>query len=154
MFIICYFLSLVFIREIWESVTSIPSSGYENYSLPPIANGKVQQSTNSKKPLLKFVKKITWNKKNNSGGCEEWMCTLCNHVFKGSYNRVWHHLLSISGDGIKGCTCTIDKMMELAKLHMASLGYNVMNLENDCNFKVPRSPSHDIKDSVNQNASK
>ena len=99
------------------------------------------------------MKKITKNKKKNSGGCEEWMCTLCNHVFKGSYTRVWHHLLSISGDGVKGCTCKIQKMMELTKLHMASLGSNVMNLDNDCNFKVPRSLSHDIEDLVNENAS-
>lgn len=65
-----------------ESDSLIPTSGYENSSLPPIPSDQVQQSTNPKKPLLKFVKKITKTKKKNSGGCKEWMCTLCNHVFK------------------------------------------------------------------------
>ena len=49
---------------------------------------QTQGSKNSKKPLMKFVKKITQNKRKNSGGCEEWECILCGHVFKGSYTRV------------------------------------------------------------------
>jgi hypothetical protein len=99
-----------------------------------------------------YVKKITKNKKKNSGGCEEWMCTLCNHVFKGSYTRVWHHLLSISGEGVKGCTCDIEKRMELTKLHMSSLGVSETYVDNSRSFKVPRvvSSSHDTRDSVNQ----
>ena len=92
--------------------TGSPQSRGQDTSSTPIpisSQNQVQQSTNSKKPLLMYVKKITKNKKKNSGGYEEWMCTLCNHVFKGSYTRVWHHLLSISGKGVKGCTCDIEK---------------------------------------------
>ena len=80
----------------WEQDTS--STPHPNAS-----QSEVQQISNPKKPLLKFVNKITKNKKKNGGGCEEWMCTLCNHVFQGTYTRVWHHLLSLLGDGVKGC---------------------------------------------------
>lgn len=66
---------------------------------------------------------------------------------------VWHHLLSLSSYGVKGCTYTIEKRMELTKLHMAALGSNLMNLENDCTFKMHRSSSHDMEDSVSQNSS-
>ena len=53
----------------------------------PIASqSQVQQISNPKKPLLKFVNKITKNKKKNSGGCEEWMCTLCNQA-KVKFNK-------------------------------------------------------------------
>ena len=71
---------------------------------------------------MKFVKKITQNKRKNSGGCEEWECTLCGHVFKGSYTRVWHHLLSIPGLGVKSCTCSVEQRMEMVKLHMDCKG--------------------------------
>ena len=130
------------------------SRGEDKISTPiPISSqNQVQQSTNSKKPLLMYVKKITKNKKKNSGGCEEWMCTLCNHVFKGSYTRVWHHLLSISGEGVKGCTCDIDKRMDLTKLHMSFLGVSETYVDNSRSFKVPRfvSSFHDTQDSVSQ----
>ena len=83
-----------------------------------------QSSTISKKPLIQFVKKITQNKAKNSGGCEEWKCTLCDHVFKGSYTRVWHHLLSVPGLGVKGCTCSLEQRMVMTKLHMKANGIN------------------------------
>jgi hypothetical protein len=121
-------------------------------SIPISSQNQVQQNTNSKKPLLMYVKKITKNKKKNSGGCEEWMCTLCNHVFKGSYTRVWNHLLSISDEGVKGCTCDLEKIMDLTKLHMSSLGVSETYVDNAHPFKVPRvvSSSPDTRDSMNQ----
>ena len=72
-----------------QNISSTPS--------PNASQSQVQELSNPKKPLLKFVNKITKNKKKNSGGCEEWMCTLCNHVFQGSYTRVWHHLYTGKG---------------------------------------------------------
>ena len=83
-----------------------------------------QSCTISKKPLIKFMKKITQNKEKNSGGCAEWKCTLCYHVFKGSYTRVWHHFLSIPGLGVKGCTCSLEQRMVMTKLHMKANGIN------------------------------
>ena len=68
---------------------------------PNASQSQVQELSNPKKPLLKFVNKITKEKTKNMGGFEEWICTLCNRVFQGSYNRVWHHLLSLPGDGVK-----------------------------------------------------
>jgi hypothetical protein len=98
------------------------------------------------------VKKITKKKKKNSGSCEEWMFTLCDHVFKGSYTRVWHHLLSLSGEGVKGCTYDLEKRMELTKLNMSSLGVSETDVDNARRFKVPRvvSSSQDRQDSMNQ----
>jgi len=93
------------------------------------------------------VKKITQNKRKNSGGSEEWLCNLCGHTFKGSYTRVYHHLLAIPGDGVKACTCSLDKRIEITKLHMAATGgivgleeesstlfkkHRVSNLEEEC----------------------
>ena len=118
----------------------------------PIASeSQVQQISNPKKPL-KFVNKITKNKKNNSGGCEEWMCTLCNHVFQGSCTRVWNHLLSLLRDGVKGCSCGLDKRMEMTKLHMVATGVSEANLDSDRPFKVPRlTPSStEMQGSMNQ----
>ena len=77
----------------------------KNTSSTPTPNASqslVQQISNPKKPLLKFVNKITKEKKRNMGGFEEWICTLCNHVFQGSCTRVWHHLLSLPRDGVQG----------------------------------------------------
>ena len=84
------------------------------------------------------MNKITKNKKKNSRGYEEWMCTLCNHVFQGNYTRVWHHLLSLPADGVKGCSCGLDKRMEMTKLHMVATGVSEANLDSDRPFKVPR----------------
>ena len=128
---------------------NIPSSEQDTNSTPsPVesSSSSPSQRTNPKKPLLKFVKKITQNKKKSSGGCEEWVCMLCNHVFKGSYTRVWHHLLCIAGDGVKGCTCNVEKRMELTKLHMDATGVCETNLNNDRPFKIPRvlSSSNDV----------
>lgn len=155
-------LCFVLIREVMdsgrfmESGSSISCNGVAISSTPSPSSSpsptedQVHQSTNPKKPLLKFETKITKNKKKNSGGCEEWMCTLCNHVFKGSYTRVWHHLLSLPCEGVKGCTCSLEKRMELTKLHRGSLISNESNLDNDRTFKVPRVSSHDVEVSVNQ----
>lgn len=40
-----------------------------------------------------------------------------NHVFKGNYSRVWHHLLCILGDEVKACICILEKRIEMGKLH-------------------------------------
>ena len=114
---VCFVLT----REGMEGGSSIPTGGQDTSSTPNTSPTLGRINTNPKKPLLKFVRKITKDKKKNSRGCEEWMCTLCDHVFKGSYTRAWYHLLSISGDGVKGFSCNLEKMMELTKLHMASL---------------------------------
>ena len=95
--------------------------------------------SNPKKPLMKFVKKITQNKRKNSGGCEEWECSLCSHVFKGSYTRVWHHLLSIPGLGVKACSCNLEQRMEMSKLHMSATGSTQCN--NNIGSSIDKSPS-------------
>jgi hypothetical protein len=75
----------------------------------------------------------------------------CNHVFKGRYTRVWHHLLFLSGEEVKGCTCDLEKRMELTKLHMGALGASETDLNNARPFKVPKlvPSSHEREDSVN-----
>lgn len=73
---------------------------------------------------MKFMKKKIKNKTNNSGGCEEWKCALCDHVFKGSYTRVWHYLLNIFELGVKGFTCSLEQRMRMTKLHMKASGNN------------------------------
>ena len=93
---------------------------------------------NTKKPLLQFVKKITKNKKKNNGGSEDWECNLCGHHFKGSYTRVYHHLLSIPGDGVKACTCSLEKRIELTKLHMDAIG-DIVEMEDE-NYFVLKKP--------------
>ena len=97
-------LCCVLIREVIESESAeLREQNTSSTPSPNASQSQVQEISNPKKLLLKFVNKITKNKKKNSGGCEEWMCTLCNHVFQGTYTRVWHHLLSLLGDGVKGC---------------------------------------------------
>ena len=64
---------------------NIPSSEQDTNSTPsPVESSSPSQRTDPKKPLLKFVKKINQNKKKNSGGCEEWVCMLCNHGLRGA----------------------------------------------------------------------
>ena len=65
---------------------------------------------------------------------------------------MWHHLLCIAGDGVKGCTCNVEKRMELTKLHMRATDVYETVLNNDRPFKIPRvlSSSNDVQDSVNQ----
>lgn len=99
---------------------------------------EISSTINVKKPLLQFVKKITQNKKKNSGGSEEWQCKTCNHTFKGSYTRAYHHLLAIPRDGVKACTCTLEKRIEITKLHMAAIGGTVEVEEEGFVFKKPR----------------
>lgn len=140
-------------REVMESESPDLREQNTSSTQSPIASeSQVQQISNPKKPLLKSVNKITKNKKKNSGGCEEWMCTLCNHVFQGSYTRVWHHLLSMPGDGVKSCSYGLDKRMEMTKLHMVATGVSEANLDSDRPFKVPRlTPSStEMQGSMNQ----
>jgi hypothetical protein len=59
-------------------------------------------------------------------------------VFKGSYTRVWHNILFVFGEGVKGCTCDLEKRMELTKFHMSSLDVSEIDVDNDYPFKVPR----------------
>lgn len=79
---------------------------------------------------MKFMKKKIQNKRNNSGGCEEWKCALCDHVFKGSYPRVWHYLLGISGLGVKGFTCSLEQRMKMTKFHMKA------SRSNECDSSI------------------
>jgi hypothetical protein len=78
-------------------------------SIPESTENLVSNAINVKKPLLQFVKKVTQNKRKNSGGSEQWLCNLCSHVFKGSYTRIYHNLLAIPGDGVKICTYSLEK---------------------------------------------
>ena len=41
-------------------------------------------------------------------------------------------------DGVKGCSCGLDKRMEMTKLHMVATGVSEANLDSDRPFKVPR----------------
>jgi hypothetical protein len=43
-----------------------------------------------------------------------------------NYTRVYHHLLAILGDGVKGCTCSLEKRIEMTKLHMAATGGTII----------------------------
>jgi len=52
---------------------------------------------------------ITQNKKKNSGGSKQWLRSLCYHVLKGNYTRVYHHLLPIPTGGVEVCCCTLEK---------------------------------------------
>ena len=72
--------------------------------------------------------------------------------FKGSYTRVWHHLLCIASKWVEGCTCNVEKIMELTKLHMGATVVCEIDLNNDRPFKIPRvlSSSNEVQDSVNQ----
>ena len=106
-------------------------------------------SINTKKPMLQFVKKITQNKRKNSGGSKEWSCNLCVHTFKGSYTRVYHHLLAIPGDGVKASTCPLEKRTEITKLHMVTTG-GIVELEEEIStiFKKPRISSFEKEQSL------
>ena len=95
-------------------------------TIPESTEHSISSAINVKKPLLQFVKKVTQNKRKHSGGSEQWLCSLCNHVFKGNYTRVYHHLLAIPGDGVKICTCPLEKRIEMTKLHMASTGGTIL----------------------------
>ena len=55
-------------------------------------------------------------------------------------------------DGVKGCSCGLDKRMEMTKLHMVATGVSEANLDNDRPFKVPRlTPSStEMQGSMNQ----
>jgi hypothetical protein len=86
----------------------------------------VSNAINVEKPLLQFVKKVTQNKRKTSGGSKQWFCILCSDVFKGSYTRISHHLLAIPADGIKICTCSLEKRVEMTRLHMATTGGTII----------------------------
>jgi hypothetical protein len=86
-------------------------------TIPESTEHSISSAINVKKPLLQFVKKVTQNKRKHGGGSEQWLCSLCNHVFKGSYTRVYHHLLAIPGDGVKICTCPLEKRIEMTTSH-------------------------------------
>ena len=55
-------------------------------------------------------------------------------------------------DGVKGCSCGLDKRMEMTKLHMVATGVSETNLDSDLPFKVPRlTPSStEMQGSMNQ----
>ena len=108
---------------------------------------QTEASNISKKPLMKFMKKITQNKRKNSGGCEEWQCTLCDHVFKGSYTRVWHHLLGISGLGVRACTCSLEQRMDMTKLHMKANGNTECDIDGSTSSSSKRGRHGDASQS-------
>ena len=97
----------------------------------------------SRNPCCNLSRRSLKNKRKHSGGSEQWLCSLCNHVFKGSYTRVYHHLLAIPGDGVKICTCPLEKRIEVTKLHMAATGGTILAEEEEDSpsiFKKPRVP--------------
>jgi hypothetical protein len=62
-------------------------------------------------------------------------------VFKGSYTRIYHHLLAIPGDGVKICTCSLEKRVEMTKLHMAATSGSIIaetEADSPSIFKKPR----------------
>ena len=65
------------------------------------------------------------------------------HVFKGSYTRVWHHLLAIPGIGVKACTCSLDQRMEMTKLHMKGKENNSCNIDSSSSSPSKRARHQD-----------
>jgi len=62
-------------------------------------------------PLWRHVTKL---QRCGGGGSWEWRCNLCNNTYKGSYPRVKAHLLHGGGQGISGCTKTVDPLARRA----------------------------------------
>lgn len=124
--------------------SSSPSPQFEMRSplntMPDPTEDSAYSAINVKKAMLQYVEKITKNKKKNSGGSQQWLCKLCDHVFNGSYTRVYHHLLAITGYGVKICTCSLEKRVEMTRFHMIATGGTIMEeIEEDrsSTFKKP-----------------
>ncbi|KAH9293455.1 hypothetical protein KI387_041340, partial [Taxus chinensis] len=94
---------------------------------------------NAKKPLSQFVTAIDKEKKKNSGGSRVWLCHICNKEFRGSYTRVYSHLLGITGQGVRGCErISLAEKTEVTRLHMeGETTKKGMPLETTHNTQVP-----------------
>ncbi|ONM32516.1 hAT transposon superfamily protein [Zea mays] len=77
------------------------------------------EDEDEKKPLWRYAE-ILERTGTGFGGNVRIRCTLCNHVWNGSYSRVKAHMLKIPGFGVKFCRVVTVHVLEQLKAEVAA----------------------------------